>query len=130
MDLKDYFENRKGLGVLATADGEGRVDAAVYARPHVTGDDTVALIMADRLSHANLQANPHAAYLFHEAGAGYEGVRLHLTKTGEETSPTKIQELRRRSTPEGCQGEEGDERFLVTFRVDRVRPLVGDGDVE
>jgi predicted pyridoxine 5'-phosphate oxidase superfamily flavin-nucleotide-binding protein len=130
MNLKDYFENRQGLGVLATADAEGRVDVAVYARPHVVDDETVRLIMADRLSHANVQSNPHAAYLFHEKGPGYEGVRLHLTMTGEETSPAKIQEVRRRTTPDICKGEEGDQRFLVTFRVDRVRPLVGDGELE
>jgi hypothetical protein len=128
MDLKRYFENHKGLGVLATADAEGRVDAAVYARPHVTDNETVAFIMADRLSHTNLQTNPRAAYLFHEKGPGYDGVRLHLTKTAEETSPTKIQEVRRRATPDVCNPEEGDQRFLVTFRVDRVRPLIGDAD--
>ncbi len=131
MNLRDYFENRKGLGVLATADAEGTVDLAVYARPHVVDDETVRLIMADRLSHANLRSNPHAAYLFHEQGPGYEGVRLHLTMTGKETSPAKIQEVRRRTTPEICKGEEEeDQRFLVTFHVDRVRPLVGDGEVE
>jgi hypothetical protein len=128
MDLKNYFENHKGLGVLATADEQGRVDVAVYARPHVTDDETVSFIMADRLSHTNLQSNPQAAYLFHEKGPGYEGVRLHLTKTGEETSPTKIQEVRRRTTPDICKGEEAEQRFLVTFRVDRVRPLIGDGE--
>ena len=34
MNLADYFENAKGVGVLATADAEGRVNVAVYARPH------------------------------------------------------------------------------------------------
>jgi hypothetical protein len=128
MNLRDYFETRKGLGVLATADADGRVDVAVYARPHVFDNSTLAFIMADRLSHANLAANPHAAYLFHEAGKGYNGVRLHLTKTAEETSPEKIQALRRRATPDACDPEEGEQRFLVTFRVDRVRPLVGDDE--
>ena len=126
MDLKDYFENHKGLGVLATADGEGRVDVAVYARPHVTGEDTVALIMADRLSHANLQANPHAAYLFREGGEGYRGVRLMLTRTGEQTDAEKIEAMRRRKVPPVCPADEAEARFLVTFHVDRVRPLVGD----
>ena len=28
MDLKEYFENTRGRGVLATADADGRVDAA------------------------------------------------------------------------------------------------------
>jgi hypothetical protein len=57
MDLKEYFENTKGVGVLATADGDGKVDAAVYARPHFTEDGTLAVIMRDRLSHLNLQSN-------------------------------------------------------------------------
>jgi hypothetical protein len=64
MDLAEYFENQKGSGVLATADDQGRVDAAVYARPHVIDSETIAFIMPDRLTHHNLQSNNHAAYLF------------------------------------------------------------------
>ncbi len=130
MSLRDYFENRKGTGVLATAGADGEVDAAVYGRPHFVDEDTVAFIMADRLSHSNVADNPHAAYLFIEEGQGYVGKRLHLTKVKEETDAKRIQALRRRSTPPVCQGEEGDTRYLVHFRVDHVRPLVGDGDDE
>ena len=64
MSLSEYFENTEGFGVLATADKDGRVDAAVYARPHILEDGTVAMIMRDRLTHHNLQSNPHATYLF------------------------------------------------------------------
>jgi hypothetical protein len=126
MDLREYFENTKGFGVLATANADGMVDAAVYARPHVVEEQTVAFIMADRLSHENLQSNPHAAYLFREGSSGYQGKRLYLTKLREETDPERIAELRRRTPPE-CKPGEGESRFLVTFRVDDVRPLVGDG---
>ena len=38
MQMKDYFENTEGTGVMSTADGQGKVDAAIYARPHVTED--------------------------------------------------------------------------------------------
>ena len=58
MKLGDYFDKVKGLGVLSTADSSGKVNSAVYARPHVVDEQTVAFIMADRLSHANLQSNP------------------------------------------------------------------------
>jgi hypothetical protein len=57
MDLKEYFDDTKGVGVLATADGEGKVDAAIYARPHFMEDGTLAVIMRDRLTHHNLQSN-------------------------------------------------------------------------
>jgi hypothetical protein len=50
MDLKEYFDDTKGVGVLATADGEGKVDAAIYARPHFMEDGTLAVIMRDRLT--------------------------------------------------------------------------------
>ena len=83
MDLREYFEKRQGHGVLATADSEGRVDVAVYSRPYVVDDNTIALIMADRLTRKNLLSNPHAAYLFMESGEGYKGKRLFLTMTKE-----------------------------------------------
>ena len=73
MELKDYFENTKGVGVIATADKDGKVNAAVYARPHFLEDGTLAFIMRDRLTHSNIQSNPHAAYLFIENGPGYNG---------------------------------------------------------
>ena len=129
MNLKDYFESRHGLGVLATADGEGNVDVAVYARPHFLAEDDreVAFIMNDHLSHANLQANPQAAYLFHEEGGGYRGVRLHLSKVKEETDPERIAAFRRRCSAEECdEGNAKKNQFLVHFRVERVRPLVGE----
>ena len=51
MDIKDYFENAEGNGILSTADGKGKVDAAIYSRPHFMDDGTIALIMRDRLTH-------------------------------------------------------------------------------
>ena len=126
MSLKEYFEGSKGFGVLATASSDGKVDVAVYARPHVVDEETVTFIMADRLSHKNLQSSPHAAYLFREGAAGYAGKRFHLTKVKEETDAEEIQALRRRKTPVACEPGEGEVRHLVTFHVDWVRPLVGD----
>jgi putative heme iron utilization protein len=66
MKISEYFKTAKGTGVLATADSNGRVDVAFYAIPHVRDEDTIAFIMTDRLTHQNLQSNPHAAYLFME----------------------------------------------------------------
>ncbi|MCE5328065.1 MAG: pyridoxamine 5'-phosphate oxidase family protein [Planctomycetaceae bacterium] len=125
MKLSEYFESVKGTGVLATANASGNVDVALYARPHFMDEETVAFIMADGLSHRNLQSNLHVAYLFVEHGEGYKGKRLYLTKIAEETDPQKIQALRRRPLPAEC-GVESQSRFLVHFRVDHVRPLVGD----
>ena len=126
MNMSEYFENIKGFGVLATADDDGRVDAAVYAKPHIMDDDTIAFIMADRLTHHNLQSNPHATYLFKEEGPGYKGRRLFLTKIREEQDSELLYEIRSKRYP--SEKEEGKTRFLVFFKVDKVLPLVGAGE--
>lgn len=124
MDLADYFENTEGTGVLGTADADGKVDLAVYARPHVIDEHTVAFIMADRLSHDNVTANPHAAYLFVEKKQGYHGLRLYLTRKTEETDPQKVEAIRRKSRKD--PEEAGGQKFLVQFNVEQTRRLVGD----
>ena len=125
MDLQSYFETTKGTGVLATADKEGKVDVAVYAKPHVMDKETVAFIMADRLTHHNLQSNSRAAYLFKEEGAGYKGTRLFLNKLREEQDTELLYSIRSKRYAGGK--EEGKPRFLVFFKVDKILPLVGAG---
>ncbi len=124
MTLKEYFETNKGLGILSTADSQGLVDAAVYSRPHFMEDGTMALVMRDRLSHTNLQSNPHAMYLFKEDGPGYKGKRLFITKVKEEKNTELLESLRRRKDAY----EDDADRFLVFFKIDKEVPLVGQGN--
>jgi hypothetical protein len=82
--------------------------------------------MADRLTHKNLETNPHAVYLFMESGEKYVGKRLYLTKTKEEKNTPLIDTLRRR---ESCPMDEAylkENRYLVHFKIDKVLPLIGD----
>ncbi|MEE4603036.1 MAG: pyridoxamine 5'-phosphate oxidase family protein [Desulfobacteraceae bacterium] len=123
MELKEYFEKTEGRAILATADRDGKVDAAVYARPHFMDDGTIALIMRDRLTHHNLQSNFHACYLFMEKGPGYKGKRLFLTKVREEQDTELLQSLRRRQYLD----EKDEAKFLVFFKVDKELPLIGAG---
>ena len=126
MELKEYFASAKGLGVLATSDDQGIVDAAVYAKPHFPEDGSIAFIMADRLTHHNLQTNGHAAYLFKENNPGYQGKRIFLTKIREEQDSDLLYSLR--SKRYSSQKEEGKTLFLVFFKVDKVLPLIGAGE--
>jgi len=123
MSLRDYFATTKGIGVLSTADSDGQVDAAIYGRPHFMEDGTMAFIMRDRLSHHNLQSNPHATYLFKEEGSGYRGKRLYMSKLREEENTELLESLRRRKAVYG----NGEDRYLVFFKLDKELPLVGDG---
>lgn len=122
--LKEYFENIKGVGVLATADSDGKVDAAIYARPHILEDNTLAVITRDRLTRKNLLSNPHAVYLFIEEGPGYKGKRLFLTKIREEEESELLHSLHRRSYPPNIDAQKGS-KFLVVFRLNKELPLIG-----
>jgi len=126
MNLSEYFENTKGVGVLATADSDGKVDAAIYARPHIMEDGSIAFIMRDRLSHANLQSNPYATFLFMEDGIGYKGKRLYLIKTREEENGELIKELSRRAYRAEKEGS-NESKFLVFFKLEKELPLIGSG---
>ncbi|MGE0086808.1 MAG: pyridoxamine 5'-phosphate oxidase family protein [Desulfococcaceae bacterium] len=124
MELKEYFASASGLGVLATSDREGNVDAAVYARPTVMDDGTLAFIMNDRLSHQNLLSNPRATYLFKEE-RGYRGKRLHMSMVREEKDSPLISELSKRAPSPEREKQAKGSKFLVFFKVDKERPLVG-----
>ena len=123
MDLKKYFEDKKGRGILATADSEGKVDLSVYSKPHFMDDGTIAFIMADRLTHHNLQSNKYAAYMFMEEGSGYNGIRLFLTKLHEEQDSELLYSTRSKRYP--SHKEDGKTRFLVFFNIDKELPLIG-----
>lgn len=123
-NLKEYFEQTEGTGVMATSGADGLVNAAVYARPHILDDGSAAMVMRNRLTRKNLLENPSAAYLFIEQGPGYKGCRLYLTKTGEDADPERIRGLRRRC-PTTDTDPDKTELYLAIFRVDKVLPLVG-----
>jgi hypothetical protein len=124
MSLAEYFENIKGLGVLATSDSEGNVDIAVYSRPYIIDDKTIAFSMLEKLSYSNIQSNPKAAYMFVEEGERYSGKRLHLTMTGEEKDEERIKQIKQQHSK--AKDDDGKVRHLIYFTVDKIRPLVGD----
>jgi hypothetical protein len=126
MKPDDYFEKTNGVGVLSTADDKGKVNAAIYGRPHFMDENTVAFIASDRLTHANLKKNPSAIYLFKEDG-DYKGCRLYLTKTHEEKDSALIEKIRRKKY-KGIECKDGTEsKYLIYFKVEKVLPLIGDG---
>jgi hypothetical protein len=124
MNLDEYFDQTGGRGVLATADASGKVNAAVYARPYFTDETTAVFIMAERLTHQNLQSNPWATYLFMEAGGGYTGKRLYLKKIKEEQNEKVVSDICRK-----CDYSYYDigTSYVAYFNVEKILPLVGDG---
>jgi hypothetical protein len=128
MELRKYFQDHEGLGVLSTADRKAKVNAAVYAKPHVIDQDRVAFIMADKLTRANVEENPSAVYLFKEEGPGYKGVRIYLKREAEYKDADFVQQVCHVAysgpycSPEALKGS-----YVLSFRVEKVLPLAGDG---
>ncbi len=124
MQFAEYFDNHKGVGVLSTADRQGKVDAAIYARPNVLDDGSLAFIMRDRLTHQNITGNPYAVYLFIENAAGYQGVRLYLKKIREDDDAELVRSMTRRClTPEEDAAK--GPKFIVYFKVEKALKLIG-----
>ncbi len=124
MELADYFENIKGTGILATSDTKGNVDSAIYARPYVIDNDTIAFSMLERLTYANILENPKACYTFIEKGEGHKGKRLYLVMEKEETDAEKIKQLRSKHNPTETKSDV--KRHIMYFKIKSVRPLIGD----
>ena len=126
MNLAHYFEHTSGTGILATCDPGHQIDLAVYAKPYFVDPHTVIFVMKERLSHQNLKANLQAAYMFIENGTEYKGVRLYLTMMQEDKNQSAIETMRKKQ-PCMFPAEDDSEKFMVYFKIDRMRPLVGDG---
>ena len=124
MELKKYFDETKGFGVLSSADSKGNVDSAVYARPHVIDGETVAFIMCQHTTHQNISETLKACYLFRENGDGYKGKRLYLTKLREDSNKSLIDQLHA-ERPDSYHNRDDSQKFVVFFRVDTERPLIG-----
>jgi hypothetical protein len=120
MNLKEFFENAKGTGILATADYSGNVDIELYAKPFVIDEKTIAFIMLNKLSYANIQSNPKAAYMFLQEN--YQGKRFYLKKIKEEKDQNKINEMLRHKydDPEVL----AQEKALVYFEVEKELPIL------
>jgi Pyridoxamine 5'-phosphate oxidase len=124
MSLAEYFATVEGTGILATSDAHGNVDLAIYTRPYIIDERTIAFSMLDRLSCKNVRSNPKAAYMFIKRSEGYVGTRLYLTMTGEEKDPERIKAIKQLHSQ--THGGQATIRHLVYFSVNKIRPLVGD----
>lgn len=122
MDLKNYFNETKGYGIISTSDSEGIVNSAIYATPHFLKDGEVSFIARDRLTKANLDQNSWASYLFMEKENTTRGLRLRLRLVSKSSDQEEIDNLsRRKSTSQNIF----EKRFLLSFKVERIISLLG-----
>ncbi len=121
-NLREYFKTVEGFGVLSTADKNGNVNAALFARPSIEEGYAVFLTV-EKKNLSNLWENPSAYYLFKEnSDEGYKGVRLQLSLNRIYKDDKKAQALSRHPLKEGI------ERYILEFEILKTFPIVGSGE--
>lgn len=123
MNLSELFQN-PGLGVMSTSSSDGKVNSAVYARPHVIDETTLVWGMTDKRTYQNLTSNRHAAYLFKTSGPGFNGVRLGLELIKTEEEGNLLETIKTNTDEIVGPGAGAAVTHAVWFRVIEVKPLI------
>jgi hypothetical protein len=123
MNLAELF-TQPGLGVMSTSSSEGKVNNAVYARPHIINATTLVWGMTDKRTYQNLTRNRHAAFLFKTNGPGFNGVRLALELIKTEEAGDLLETIKKNTDEIVGPGAGAAVSHAVWFRVTEIRPLI------
>lgn len=128
--LVEFFNKQPRLGVLGTADKDGRVNAAYFGSPQMVDEKTVMMGLGQNRSLKNLQENPNAVFLIMEPGASlpeWKGVRIYLKCIDLQTSGEKLDGIRAKIAAAAGEGAGKMIQAAVTFEVGEIRPLADFG---
>ena len=123
MNLAELFSN-PGLGVMSTSSSDGKVNSAVYARPHVIDETTLVWGMTDKRTYQNLSRNRHAAYLFKTSSPGFSGVRLTLELIKTEEEGAMLTSIKKNTDHIVGPGAGASVTHAAWFKVIEVRSLI------
>lgn len=123
MKLLELFAN-PGLGVMSTSSSDGKVNSAVYARPHVIDETTLVWGMTDKRTYQNLTRNRHAAFLYKLNNPGFSGVRLALELIKTEEEGDLLATIKTNTNHIVGPGAGAAVTHAAWFRVVEVRPLI------
>jgi len=123
MNLAELFAN-PGLGVMSTSSSDGKVNSAVYARPHVIDKSTLVWGMTDKRTYQNLTRNRHAAFLFKVNAPGFTGVRLALELIRTEEEGDLLESIRKNTDELVGPGAGAAVTHAAWFKVTEVRSLI------
>lgn len=121
--LADLFAP-EGFGVLATSSPDGTVNTAVYSRPHIIDQTTLAWGMTEGRTAANIRQNSHASFLFRQGSHGYVGVRIALDLLRIEEEGAMLAMVRARTAEVVSPAAAAAVCYVAYFAVREIRPLV------
>jgi hypothetical protein len=123
MDFTELFAH-PGLGVMSTSSSDGKVNSAVYARPHVIDETTLVWGMTDKRTYQNLTRNRHAAFLFKTGNPGYSGARLGLELIRTEEEGDLLETIKANTDEIVGPGAGASITHAAWFKVTDIRDLI------
>ncbi|MBI5250779.1 MAG: pyridoxamine 5'-phosphate oxidase family protein [Desulfomonile tiedjei] len=128
--LMDFFNKQPRLGVLSTANKDGKVNAAYFGSPRMIDEKTIFMGLGKNRSLENLQQNPNAVFMIMEPGQSlpeWKGVRIYIRMTDCQTSGEKLDAIRAGIAE--AAGEKASKMIhaALTFSIEEIRPLADFG---
>ena len=123
MKLNEMFP-AGGRGIIAASDSSGNVNMAVYAKPHIVDEKTVAWGMTEGRTWACVKENPRTAYLYMNPGPGYSGVRLKLSLKEFLESGDMLETVKKHTAEIVSPAAAEAVKHVAFFAVEEVRPLI------
>lgn len=128
----DLVGSRKmNMGYLATADGEGRPNAALLSSLQFADRETMTMLVGKNRSLENLKKNPYACFVTvsGETMDDVEGVRIYLRAREIIEEGPVVDRGRDMVAATMDERAAAAIKAFVTFEVLDVRPLVDVGEV-
>ena len=128
--LVDYFNKQPRIGLLSSANKEGKVDAAIFCSPMMLDEKTVVMGLGENRTFEYLQENPNAVFTIVESGEtimDWKGLRVYLKMKEYATSGETLETYKKQVTKVAGEDAAAMIHATVTFEVAEIRPLVDMG---
>ena len=126
-ELMALFNKQPRLGTMATSDGKGAVNNAVFSALNMIDEETVVMAIGDNRSYRNLKASPKATFLFFEPAPDpkeWKGARLYFEVAAmAENGPLYdhlVAEVRKMAGDQAADNI----KAAVTFKIAEVRLVI------
>ncbi len=130
MDRKQVmkmFNKEARIGILATANNDKDVNAAVFGSPKMIDEDTVIMAIGDNRTAHYLKENPKASFIVVEPGdapATWKGARLYLEVEAFEGYGEVLDSFRANIRKVAGDKSANAIKAAIRFKVTDVRPLI------
>lgn len=126
-ELMQAFNNPTRMGTLATSDGAGKVNNAVFSALYMADEETVLMAIGNNRSFANLQKNPRATFLFFQPAASpydWQGARVYLKAVATAHEGPVFEQMVGMVRQMAGDRAADNVHAVVTFTIEDARALI------